>query len=131
MEIMNNRLLRESSTQLYENFNYKLVETPKSVKLVEVFIGKETVIGQVRSWKVFVLNNISEFFKDRDEREKGYRFFLVIKALNGLRNGAKVPRFIKVMKEITLEETIYWVWQYHSHGRRAINAFNCIHMRKR
>lgn len=128
---MNNRQLRESSTQLYENFNYKLVETPKSVKLVEVFIGKETVIGQVRSWKVFVLNNISEFFKDRDEREKGYRLFLVIKALNSLRDGAKVPRFVKVMKEITLEETIFWVWQYHSHGRRAINAFNCIHMRKR
>lgn len=130
MEIMNNRQLRESSTQLYENFNYKLVETPKSVKLVEVFIGKEAVIGQVRFWKVFVLNNIFEFFKDRDEREKGYRLFLVIKALNSLRNGAKVPRFVKVMKEITLEETIFWVWQYHSHGRRAINAFNCIHMRK-
>ena len=128
---MTNRQLRESSTQLYENFNYKLVETPKSVKLVEVFIGKETVIGQVRFWKVFVLNNISEFFKDRDEREKGYRFFLVIKALNSLRDGAKVPRFVKVMKEITLEETIFWVWQFHSHGRSAINAFNCIHMRKR
>jgi len=128
---MNNRQLRESSTQLYENFNYKLVETPKSVKLVEVFIGKETTIGQVRSWKVFVLKNISEFFKDRDEREKGYRLFLVIKALNSLRDGAKVPRFVKVMKEITLEETIFWVWQYHSHGRRAINAFNSIHMRKR
>ena len=128
---MDNRQLRESSTQLYENFNNKLVETPKTVKLIEVFIGKETVIGEVRSWKVFVLKNISEFFMDRDEREKGYRFFLVIKALNGLRNGAKVPRFVKVMKEITLEETIFWVWQYHSHERRAINAFNNIHMSKR
>ena len=129
--MMNNRQLRESSTQLYENFNYKLVDTPKSVKLVEVFIGNEIVIGQVRSWKVFVLKNISNFYMDKDEREKGYRLFLVIKALNSLRNGAKVPRFIKIMKEITLEETIFWVWQYHSHGRRAINAFNSIHMSKR
>ncbi len=131
MEIMTNKQLRESSTQLYENFNYKLVDTPKSVKLVEVFIGKETVIGQVRSWKVYVLKNIADYYSDKDEREKGYRLFLTIKALNGLRNGAKVPRFVEVMKRLTLEETIFWVWQYHGHGRRAINAFNCIHMRKR
>lgn len=129
VEIVKNRGLRESA-QLYENFKYKLVETPKTIKLIEIFIGNESEIGQVRSWKTYVLKNISKTFEDKDEREKGYRLFLVIKALNSLRNGAKVPRFIKVMRELTLEETIFWVWQYHSHGRRAINAFNCIHLRK-
>lgn len=130
MELVYNRSLRES-TQLYENFKYKLVETPKTIKLIEVFIGNEAEIGQVRSWKTYVLKNINKTFEDKDERERGYRLFLVVKALNRLKNGPKVPRFIKVMRELTLEETIFWVWQYHSHGKKAINAFNCIHLRKR
>lgn len=129
MELVNNRSLREN-TQLYENFKYKLVETPKTIKLIEIFIGNEAEIGQVRSWKTYVLKNISKTFEDKDEREKGYRLFLVIKALNRLRNGPKVPLFMKVMREISLEETIFWVWQYHSYGKKAINAFNCIHIRK-
>jgi len=129
MELVKNRGLRES-TQLYENFKYKLVETPKTIKLIEIFIGNEAEIGQVRSWKTYVLKNISKTFEDKDERERGYRLFLVVKALNRLKNGPKVPRFIKVMRELSLEETIFWVWQYHSHGKKAINAFNCIHLRK-
>ena len=130
MELVKNRGLRES-TQLYENFKYKLVETPKTIKLIEIFIGNEAEIGRCGSWKTYVLKNISKTFEDKDEREKGYRLFLTIKALNRLRNGSKVPLFLKVMREITLEETIFWVWQYHSHGKKAISAFNCIHMRKR
>ena len=129
MELVKNRGLRES-TQLYENFKYKLVETPKTIKLIEIFIGNEAEIGQVRSWKTYVLKNISKTFEDKDEREKGYRLFLMIKALNRLKNGPKIPLFIKVMRELTLEETIFWVWQYHSHGKKAISAFNCIHLRK-
>ena len=129
MELVKNKGLRES-TQLYENFKYKLVETPKTIKLIEIFIGNEAEIGQVRSWKTYVLKNISKTFEDKDEREKGYRLFLMIKALNRLKNGPKIPLFIKVMRELTLEETIFWVWQYHSHGKKAISAFNCIHLRK-
>ena len=130
MELVKNKRLRES-TQLYENFKYKLVETPKTIKLIEIFIGNEAEIGQVRSWKTYVLKNISKTYEDKDERDKGYRLFLGVKALNRLKNGSKVPLFIKVMRELTLEETIFWVWQYHSHGKKAINAFNCIHLRKR
>lgn len=130
VELVKKRCLRES-TQLYENFKYKLVETPKTIKLIEIFIGNEAEIGQVRSWKTYVLKNISKTFEDKDEREKGYRLFFTIKALNRLRNGPKVPLFMKVMREISLEETIFWVWQYHSHGKKAISAFNCIHLRKR
>lgn len=119
------------STELYDNFKYKLVETPKTIKLIEIFIGNEAIIGQVRSWKTEVLKNISKTFDEKDERERGYRLFLTVKVLNRLRNGSKIPIFLKVMRELTLEETIFWVWQYHSHGRKAINAFNCIHLRKR
>ena len=52
VELVRNRRLRES-TQLYENFKYKLVETPKTIKLIEIFLGNEAEIGQVRSWKTY------------------------------------------------------------------------------
>ena len=117
-----------SSTTLYDNFRYSLIETPKSLKLVESYIGNEANIGQVRAWKRHMLSEIDRFFVGKDERERGYRLFLAVKALNRLRDATKASMFMRVMRELTLEETIFWVWQYHSHGNKAINAFNCIHL---
>jgi len=117
-----------SSTILYDNFRYSLVETPKSLKLVESYIGNEAEIGQVRAWKRHMLSEIDRFFRGKDERERGYRLFLAVKALNRLKDATKASMFMRVMRELTLEEAIFWVWQYHSHGNKAINAFNCIHL---
>ena len=117
-----------SSTVLYDNFRYSLRETPKSLKLVENFIGNEATIGQVRAWKRHILSEIDRWFIGKDERERGYRLFLAVKALNRLKDATKASVFVRVMRELTLEETIFWVWQYHSHGNKAINAFNCIHL---
>ena len=116
------------STALYDNFRYNLIETPKTLKLVENFIGNEATIGQVRAWKRYMLSEIDRCFEGKDERERGYRLFLAVKALNRLKDMAKIPMFMRVMRELTLEEAIFWVWQYHSHGNKAINAFNCIHL---
>lgn len=126
MEILKRPVV--SSTALYDNFRYRLIETPKSIKLIEAFIGNDAEIGQVRAWKRHVLAETDRFFGGKDERERGYRLFLAVKALNRLKDVAKVPLFMRVMRELTLEETIFWVWQYHSHGNKAINAFNCIHL---
>lgn len=117
-----------SSTVLYDNFKYSLKKTPKTLKLVESFIGNETEIGQVRVWRRHILLKIDRFFRGKDERERGYRLFLAVKALNRLKNVTKTPMFMRVMRELTLEEAIFWVWQYHSYGNKAINAFNCIHL---
>jgi len=117
-----------SNTTLYDNFRYSLIETPKSLKLVESYIGNEANIGQVRAWKRLMLSEIDRFFGGKDERERGYRLFLAVKALNRLKDATKASMFMRVMRELTLEETIFWVWQYHSYGNRAINAFNCIHL---
>ena len=126
MEILKRPVI--SSTTLYENFRYSLIEMPKSLKLVESFTGNEATIGQVRVWKKHILAEIDRYFGDKDERERGYRLFLAVKALNRLKDVAKAPMFMRVMRELTLEEAIFWVWQYHSHGNKAINAFNCIHL---
>ena len=126
MEILKRPVI--PSTTLYDNFRYSLIETPKSLKLVESYIGNEANIGQVRAWKRHMLSEIDRFFVGKDERERGYRLFLAVKALNRLRDATKASMFMRVMRELTLEETIFWVWQYHSHGNKAINAFNCIHL---
>ena len=117
-----------SSTILYDNFKYTLKETPKTLKLIESFIGNEATIGQVRVWRRHVLLKINQLSRGKDERERGYRLFLAVKTLNRLKNVTKAPMFMRVMRELTLEEAIFWVWQYHSHGNKAINAFNCIHL---
>jgi len=39
----------------------------------------------------------------------------------------KINKYLQVMKELTLEESIFWVWQYHSYGIKAINALKYIH----
>jgi len=117
-----------SSTTLYDNFRYSLIETPKSLKLVESYIGNEATIGQVRAWKRHILSEMDRCFGGKDERERGYRLFLTVKALNRLKDTTKAPIFMRVMRELTIEEAIFWVWQYHSHGNKAINAFNCIHI---
>lgn len=126
MEILKRSVV--SSTTLYDNFRYSLIETPKSLKLVESYIGNDAKIGQVRAWKRHILSEIDRCFVGNDERERGYRLFLAVKALNRLKDAAKAPMFMRVMRELTLEEAIFWVWQYHSHGNKAINAFNCIYL---
>ena len=118
----------DSSTVLFDNFRYSLRETPKTLHLVESFIGNEATIGQVRVWRRYMLSEIDRFFGGKDERERGDRLFLAMKTLNRLKDVTKAPIFMRVMRELTLEEAIFWVWQYHSHGNKAINAFNCIHL---
>ena len=116
-------------TAVYNNFKYRLDETPKTLRLVEVFLGDEAVIGKVLGWKRNLLRTVDTWFSDKDERERGYRLFLAIKVLNKLNKPYKTSRYIHVMKEITLEESIFWVWQYHSYNIKAVNAFKCIHLK--
>ena len=40
-----------TSTAIYNNFKYRLEETPKTLRLVEIFLGDEVIIGEVRGWK--------------------------------------------------------------------------------
>ena len=126
MEILKRPVI--PSTALYDNFRYRLIETPKTLKLIESFIGNEAEIGRVGAWRRHMLAEIDRWFIGKDERERGYRLFLTVKTLNRLKDTAKAPIFMRVMRELTLEEAIFWVWQYHSHGNKAINAFNCIHL---
>lgn len=117
-----------TSTAIYNNFKYIVEETPKTLRLVEIFLGDQIIIGNVRGWKCALLRSISNWYLDKDERERGYRLFLAIKILNKLNEPSKTNRFLQVMKELTLEETIFWVWQYHSYQNKAVNAFKHIHM---
>ncbi len=117
-----------TSTAIYNNFKYKLEETTKTLRLVEVFLGDEAVIGEVRGWKRNIIRIINKWFNDKDERERGYRLFLAIKVLNKINESHKTNKYLQVMKELTLEESIFWVWQYHSYNDKAVNAFRCIHM---
>ena len=117
-----------TSTALYNNFKYMLEETPKTLRLVEIFLGDVAVIGEVRGWKRTLLRTVSNWFIDKDERERGYRLFLALKVLNKISAPFKTNRYLLAMKELTLEETIFWVWQYHSYDNKAINAFKCIHL---
>jgi hypothetical protein len=116
------------SSAPYRNFRYRIVETPRYAKLLECFLGTETVIGQVGGWRIRILREIARGLEGKDERERGYRLFLALNLLKSIDDTRKVGIFWRAMNEITLEETIFWVWQYHSYGKAALNAFNCIHM---
>ena len=118
------------STAVYDNFKYKIVETPKTLRLVETFLGDEVVVGEVRGWKISLLRHLDDWLYDKDERERGYRLFLAVKILNKIRKLKKTSIYMRVMKGLTLEETIFWVWQYHSYNSKAISAFKCIHLNK-
>jgi hypothetical protein len=115
----------------YRNFKYRIVETPWRVKLLESFLGTETVMGQVSGWKRSLFTEVARVFQEKDERERGYRLFLALNVLRCIDDRRKMSSFLKAMNEMTLEETIFWVWQYHSYGRAAINALKCIHLNSR
>lgn len=128
-----NKLSKEKTVKnklLYDNFKYTLEETPKTLRLVETFIGNKTRIGEIRSWKRPLLQELASEYKEKDERERGYRLFLAIKVLNKIKQPQKSISYLNAMKELTLEETIFWVWQYHSYRGRAINAFKCMHLNR-
>jgi len=116
---------------LYDNSTYHLTDTPHTTRLTETFIGSECTVGEVRGWKRRLLTSVDEHFRDRDNRERGYRLFLAIKVLNELRLPTKTPRYMELMKRLTLEEVIFWVWQYNSYGSRAIIAFKTMHIHNR
>ena len=116
------------STAVYDNFKYRLKITPKTIRLVELFLGNEAVVGEVRGWKTHLFRYVNDWFKEKDERERGYRLFLAVKVLNKIREPKKTSTYLQAMKELTLEEVIFWVWQYHSYNSRAIYAFKCIHL---
>lgn len=116
------------STAVYDNFKYRLEETPKTLRLVEVFLGDEAIIGEVRDWKRDLINRVDQWFSDKDERERGYRLFLAFKVLNKISKPRKTHRYLQVMKDLTLEEAIFWVWQYHAYKGKAVNAFKAIHL---
>lgn len=120
--------MANQSLSLYQNFKYQINETPSSLQLVESYVGQKKKVGSVRNWKRALFRKIVDCPAECDDREKGYRLFLAIKILNQMRNTRKASMFLAAMNSLTLEETIFWVWQYHSHGRVAINAFNCIHI---
>jgi len=113
---------------LYKNFSYKLKKTKHSLQLIENFISNEIIIGRVFHWKAMLLLKINEWYQDKDERERGYRLFFAIKVLNSMSQSSSIHNFLRSMKEITLEEVIFWVWQYSIYGKKAIGAYNFIHM---
>lgn len=119
---------RVQNTAVYDNFRYRLEETPKTLRLVEIFLGNEVIVGEVRRWKRPPLQLVGEWLKEKDERERGYRLFLAVKVLNKIHKPRKVDAYVRVMKELTLEEAIFWVWQYHTYNGKAVNAFKCIHL---
>lgn len=118
------------STAVYDNFRYRLEKTPKTIRLVEIFLGNEAAVGEVRGWKTHLLRHVDDWFKDKDERERGYRLFLAVKVLNKIHRPTKTSTYLQAMKALTLEEAIFWVWQYHSYNSKAINAFQCIHINR-
>lgn len=97
------------------------------VALVERFAGTERVVGYAEGWRAAALKMIDEHFAEKGGRERGFRLFLALKSLRTVdaRRGAEM---LDALKKMTLEETIFWVWQYHSYGDRAIGAMKHIHM---
>lgn len=116
---------------LYDNLRYEVRsfgKDGKKVALIERFLGEERVVGAVGSWRMAALQELDRHFSDRDGRERGFRLFLAAKMLTTVeaRRGHKA---FEALKRLTLEETIFWVWQYHSYGERAIGAMKHIHLR--
>jgi hypothetical protein len=118
---------REKYDSVRNNFHYKVVETANSVKLIETFLNSEKIIGQARNWKKKVFLQFALSQPETDERQKGYRLFLALKVLAEVKETKDVYTFLRVMNELTLEEVIFWVWQYHSYGKCAIAALKKIH----
>lgn len=141
--------LQNGTIILYDNFKYR-VEThidplsrrqrgvcedrraapPKKARcvLIESFLGKESIVGSVEGWRINALLDVDRHFSESDNRERGYRLFLAVKLLQTV-NQPKAWAAIEVLKGLTLEETIFWVWQYHSYGNRALGALKHIHLR--
>lgn len=113
----------------YQNFRYLVRKRGQSISLSESFQGHEVMVGKVFGWRAKTFNELSEFLSNRDERERGYRLFLALQVLKGLKKRRKVNHFLVAVTQLSLEEVIFWVWQFHSYGKPAINAFNCIHMK--
>ncbi len=120
-----------ATTALYDNCTYTLHRTAQTVRLVQHFLSEQNVMGAVRDWRVPLLEAVERASRDRNERERGYRLRLALKVLNSLRSPQEAPRFLEAMRRITLEEAIFWNWQYNTYGRDAIRAFKTIHMRSR
>ena len=118
------------SRLLYDNFRYSVkFNSNKNVAvLVESFTGQEHIVGRVGGWRAAALAELDRYFADRDGRERGYRLFLAVKLLPTV-EPSKGYRALSALKALTLEETIFWVWQYHSYGNSAIGALKHIHMR--
>ncbi|RWX74208.1 MAG: hypothetical protein Metus_0233 [Candidatus Methanosuratincola subterraneus] len=115
---------------LYDNFRYtvKIDRARKRAVLVESFMGQDNAIGRVGGWRAMALAELDRHFSGRDNRERGYRLFLAAKLLPEV-GASRACKALSVLKRLTLEETIFWVWQYHSYGARAIGALKHIHMR--
>ena len=122
------RELYESNQPLYANFKYKVKVSNKSVQLFEVFLGNEILIGRVYGWKSTLFKQVISWYTNINEREKGYRFYLAIKLLNTMNKKSSVYHYLKIMKEITLEEVIFWVWQYSIYNKKSLKGFMRIHM---
>jgi len=99
----------------------------KRVALIERFAGSERVIGYLEGWRATALQELDRHFADKDGRERGFRLFLALKSLRTV-DARRGPDLFEALRRMTLEETIFWVWQYHSYGERAIGAMKHIHM---
>ncbi|MGF3499631.1 MAG: hypothetical protein ACQXXL_08465, partial [Candidatus Methanosuratincola sp.] len=139
---------RAKNRLLYDNFRYEVRPVPlnaarrckgddagedcrsgckKRVALIEIFAGSESVIGCLEGWRGAALEELDRYFLDKDGRERGFRLFLALKSLRTV-DARRGPELFDVLRRLTLEETIFWVWQYHSYGERAIGAMKHIHM---
>lgn len=116
---------------LYDNSTYHLADTAYTTRLVENHIGDESVVGEVRGWKRTLLSRIDAHFKDSDNRERGYRLYLGIKILKELTSSRASRAYLDLMKGLTLEEVIFWVWQYNTYGKRAAMGFIAMHLSNR
>jgi hypothetical protein len=120
-----------NSHLLYDNSMYYLVDTNHTTRLEEDFLGNIHVRGEVRGWKRRLLRLLDYHFKDTDNRERGNRLYLSVKLLNELRSPKHSVDYLELMKRLTLEETIFWVWQFNSYGKRAIAGIKAMHMSAR
>ncbi len=119
---------RKSHTT-YQNFQYLVLKKGQTVSLSESFQGHEVIVGKVSGWRAKVFDEFAESLVNSDERERGYRLFLTLQLLKCLKTRRKTNHLFRAITGLSLEEVIFWVWQFHSYGNSALNAFNCIHMR--
>lgn len=112
----------------YQNFKYRIVKSGRYIQLVEYCHDTEIVVGQVSGWRGQLFSELVQMYEGKNEREKGYRLFLALALLKRIKDRKKLGIFARAIVNITLEETIFWVWQYHSYGTIALTAFKCIHI---